>query len=58
VNSLSNSVTLINFAGNSTVNIAVGTQPMAVVLSSDGSKAYIPNFGSGTLSEVNIQPRA
>jgi YVTN family beta-propeller protein len=58
VNSGSNSVTLINFVNTSTVNITVGTQPMAVALNSAGTMAYVANYGSGTISEVNLSTQS
>jgi DNA-binding beta-propeller fold protein YncE len=35
-------------------NIAVGSQPTAVVLNSAATYAYVPSYGSGTLSEIDL----
>lgn len=59
VNAGSNSVSIVSFPNSNTLaNISVGTQPMAVTLNSAASKAYVANFGSNTLSEVDLSTRA
>jgi YVTN family beta-propeller protein len=60
VNSGSNSVTIVNFVDGTTTNIGVGTQPMGVALTSSimNPMAYVVNYGSGTLSEVNLSTLA
>lgn len=38
--------------------IPVGDQPRAVEVSSDGSRAYVANYGSGTVSVINVDTRS
>lgn len=39
-------------------NLAVGVNPVYGVMSADGTRAYIVNKGSGTLSVINVQTNA
>jgi hypothetical protein len=57
-NSGSNSVSLVNFVNNTAVNLAVGAKPMALTLNSASTYAYVANYGSGTLSEVDLSTEA
>ncbi|MBI1739297.1 MAG: hypothetical protein HYR57_00195 [Candidatus Koribacter versatilis] len=58
VNAGSNSVSIVSFQNsNALANITVGTQPMAVALNSGATLAYVANYGSNTLSEVNLSTR-
>lgn len=57
-NSGSNSVSFVNFVNKTSTSVAVGTQPMAVALNSADTYAYVPNYGSGTLSEVDLSTQA
>jgi YVTN family beta-propeller protein len=57
VNSGSNSVSFVNFVNNTSTSVAVGTQPMAVILSPDETLAYVANYGSGTVSQVNLSSK-
>jgi len=54
-NSGSNSVTILNLATfTTTATIDVGTKPMALTLNSAATYAYVANYGSGTLSEIDL----
>ena len=49
---------MINTATNSVVNtITAGTQPSSVMVSPDGSLAYVAN-GPDTMSVIDINPAA
>lgn len=55
VNSGSNSVTILDLVNYSTVaTIGVGVQPLGVTVNAGAMKAYVANYGSGTLSEVDL----
>jgi DNA-binding beta-propeller fold protein YncE len=56
VNTGSNSVSLINIGGYSypTGTVSVGTQPVAAVIDSSGTTAYIANYGDGSISQIDL----
>jgi YVTN family beta-propeller protein len=56
VNTGSNSVSLVNIGQYNypTGTISVGTSPVAAAINPTGTLAYIANWGSGTLSEINL----
>ncbi len=56
VNTGSNNVSLVNIGQYAypTGTVVVGTQPVAAVINSAGTLAYIANYGSGTISEINL----
>ena len=59
VNSGSNSVTFLDLQHGTVLGSAtVGTQPMAVALNSAETMAYVANYGSASLSEVNLSTQA
>lgn len=59
VNSGSNDVTILDLANYTTAaTIAVGAEPMALALNSASTFAYVANYGSGTLSEINLSTRS
>ncbi|MDB5007180.1 MAG: beta-propeller fold lactonase family protein [Mucilaginibacter sp.] len=54
-----NSVSVVNTATNSIVSkIAVGTNPIGVAISPDGSLVYITNQGAGSVSVINALTNA
>jgi YVTN family beta-propeller protein len=58
VNSGSNTVSVINLKTDSSTAINVGTKPMSVILNSASTFAYVSNYTSGTLSEINLSTLA
>lgn len=56
VNTGSNSVSLVNIGQYNypSGTVSVGTTPVAAVINSAGTMAYIANYGSGTISEINL----
>jgi hypothetical protein len=57
VNTGSNTVSLVNIGEYSypTGTIAVGSSPVAATINPAGTLAYIANYGSATISEVDLQ---
>jgi DNA-binding beta-propeller fold protein YncE len=57
VNTGSNNVSLVNIGQYTypTGTVAVGSAPVAAVINPPGTLAYIANYGSGTISEINLQ---
>jgi YVTN family beta-propeller protein len=57
VNTGSNNVSLVNIGEYAypTGTIAVGSSPVAATINPSGTLAYIANYGSGTISEINLQ---
>ncbi len=54
-NNGTNTVSVINTANNMVeATITVGTNPSGVVVTSDGTKAYVTNEGSGTVSVIYL----
>jgi YVTN family beta-propeller protein len=56
-NSGSNSVSALAIGGSGpavTNTIAVGVQPVALLIKGDQTKAYVANLGSGTVSEIDL----
>ena len=57
VNTADNTVSVIDIGQRSLYpigTVAVGIQPVAAVINSSETTAYIANYGSGTISEVNL----
>jgi len=56
VNTGSNNISLVNIGQYSypTGTVAVGISPVAAAINPAGTLAYIANYGSGTISEVNL----
>lgn len=56
VNTGSNSISLVNIGEYSypSGTISVGNSPVAAVINPAGTMAYIANYGSGTISEINL----
>ena len=53
-NQNSNNVSVINTATNTvTATVTVGTNPLGVAVSPDGTRAYVTNFGANTVSVIN-----
>jgi serine/threonine protein kinase, bacterial len=46
-------VAMLGTAGDETVTVAVGASPRGVVVSPDGTRAYVTNRGSGTVSVID-----
>lgn len=59
INMGSSNVSLLDLVGDRVLaTITVGSQPIAVAVNSIGTMAYVANYGSGTLSEVNLSTYA
>jgi len=60
VNTGSNSVSIVNigYASYPAGTVAVGNQPVAAVINSAETMAYIANYTDGTVSEVNLSTLA
>lgn len=54
VNSGSDSVSFVNLISSTAISITVGHQPTDAAVLADGSKAYVTNYGDGTVSEVDL----
>jgi YVTN family beta-propeller protein len=55
-NEASNNVTVIDGSGRAvTTTVPVGTNPRALLVNPDNCKAYVANFGSGTVSVLDPQ---
>jgi YVTN family beta-propeller protein len=53
-NAGSNDVSVIDIATNTvTATIPVGTNPLGVAVTPDGSKVYVANFGDDNVSVIN-----
>ena len=59
-NTGSNTVSIVSLlpATGVTATITVGTQPVAILIDSTGTYAYIANMGSGTVSQINLSTHA
>jgi len=58
-NSGSNNVSILDLTSGSVIStVTVGNQPVALVVSSDGSAAYVANYTDGTVTRVNLASEA
>ena len=54
-NSGSNTITILDILNDDPIfTVTVGNQPVALVVSSDGSTGYVANYADGTVTEVNL----
>ena len=54
-NSGSNSISVLDIVNSALLyNVAVGNQPVALAVSSDGSTAYVANYTDSTVTQVNL----
>jgi YVTN family beta-propeller protein len=54
-NSGSNTISILDIANNVLLsNVTVGNEPVALVVSSDGSTAYVANYADSTVTQVNL----
>jgi YVTN family beta-propeller protein len=54
---VSNQVSLLNLAQNAVINFLTnaGNGPVAVAITPDGNRAYVPNSGDNTVSSIDIK---
>ncbi len=58
-NSGANTVSIVDLVNDALLsNITVGNQPVALVVSSDGSTAYVANYADSTVTQVNLATNA
>jgi YVTN family beta-propeller protein len=54
-NSGGNTVSILDLVNDAVLNtVTVGRQPVALAVSSDGSKAYVANYADSTVTQVNL----
>jgi YVTN family beta-propeller protein len=53
-NFASNTVSFVTLAGGSVSSIPVGTNPVTAVLDANQANAYVANYGSGSVSQINL----
>jgi YVTN family beta-propeller protein len=58
-NSGSNTISVLDIVNDEVLfNVTVGTQPVALAVSSDGSTAYVANYKDSTITQVNLNTGA